>query len=97
MSTSSPFVTVYCRGCGQPRNLSRRQAKRAGLCRDCLYPASTPEAKVNDTHRRFWFNAFPSDRELALVMSRFIGRQVDVARVAEQRMALTASSERESV
>lgn len=52
---------------------------------------------MTDTHRRFWFNAFPSDRELASVMSRFIGRQVDVARVAEQRVALTASSERESV
>jgi hypothetical protein len=65
------------------------------LCRDCLYPSSTPAAKVTDTHRRFWFNAFPSDRELALVMTRFIGRRADPGKVAELRVALTASAKAE--
>jgi hypothetical protein len=50
---------------------------------------------VTDTHRRFWFNAFPSDRELALVMTRFIGRQADPGKVAELRVALTASAKAE--
>lgn len=84
----SATVHVYCRGCGTPRVLTRRQARRAGLCPACLY--GSKETTVTDRHRRYWFNKF-NDNELSLLASELAGRVVPVARIAERRAALVAA------
>jgi hypothetical protein len=85
---ASASITVYCRGCGNPRVLTRRQARRAGLCNACLYPPREP--LVHDRYRRFWFEKF-TDHELSVLASELAGRWVPVARIAERRSALIAS------
>lgn len=87
MQTASPFVTIHCPGCGAPRNVSHRQAKRAGLCRECLYPE---RRNVSDSHRRFWFNNH-TDQELSLIVSDLVGRPVPAERIHDRRLALVAS------
>jgi hypothetical protein len=84
----SATVTVFCRGCGSPRVLTRRQARRAGLCASCLY--APRETVVEDRHRRFWFERF-TDSELSVLASELAGRVVPAARIAERRQALVAS------
>lgn len=87
-SYASASVVVYCRSCGNPRTLTRRQARRAGLCNHCLYPPR--DVVVHDRHRRFWFERF-TDSELSLLASELAGRVVPAARIAERREALVAS------
>lgn len=79
---------VRCRSCGNPRLLTRRQARRAGLCSHCLYPPR--DVAVQDRHRRFWFERF-DDQELSLIVSELAGRIVPPTRIAERRQALAAS------
>lgn len=86
--TVSSTVTVHCRGCGEPRQVSYRQSRRAGLCNRCLFP---PNVRVTSAARKYWFNTF-TDREIASIASDLIGSVVPVAAIAERRQALTASS-----
>lgn len=77
-------MLVRCRSCGEPRELSARQAKRAGLCPRCLYPTHWT---VTDQHRNFWFKHY-SDQELSLIATDFLGRWVSPDRIHEQRVLL---------
>lgn len=90
MPSVSTQVTVHCRGCGEPRQVSYRQSRRAGLCTLCLFP---PTIRVTSAARKYWFNTF-SDLEIANIASELIGSVVPVARISEQRQALTAASRR---
>jgi hypothetical protein len=90
MATASDLVTVHCKGCGEPRALSPRQARRAGLCNRCLFP---PNVSVKRAHLRYWLRTF-TDQEIAAIASDFVERTVPVARIRQQRAVLTASSRR---
>ncbi len=85
---ASATVTSYCQGCGEPRLLTRRQARRAGLCNRCLYPPR--DVAIDDRYRRFWFDRF-NDQELSLIASELAGYVVPSAGIARQRQALVAA------
>ncbi len=90
----SATVTVFCHGCGAPRVLTRRQERRAGLCRECLYgPKDMP---VSDRHRAWWFKQF-NDSQLSDLASELAGRVVPTARIAERRAALIAAGSLQGV
>ena len=83
-TVASATVLVRCRGCGEPRQLSARQAKRAGLCPRCLYPTNWV---VTDQHRNYWFNHY-TDWEIAGIASDLVGSWVDPGKIHEQRVLL---------
>ena len=89
MATAARVVTVSCRGCGQPRELTARSSRRAGLCRHCLHP---PRVNVNDTHRKFWLKHF-ADSELAEIASETFGHIVSAQVFTPHRVALLGSAD----
>lgn len=90
MQTSSAFRTVRCSGCGAPRQVTARQARRADLCKTCLHP---PRIEVTDRHRRFWL-AKHTDQELAVIATDMLGRPVPAEVFALHRESLTVRTTR---
>jgi hypothetical protein len=65
-------VSVRCPGCGTHRILSRRQARRAGLCLLCRSRPETPTATDDDL--RWWLRRF-TDAEIVALAADFAGRE----------------------
>lgn len=85
--SQQPVVTVKCRGCGSTREVTSRQARRAGLCPICLYPPRY--TKVTDAHKRFWLCRF-TDEEIAVIATDMLGYDVSPGAIARHRAALDA-------
>lgn len=83
------MVTVRCKNCGEPREVTARQAGRAGLCRACLWP---PKVGVTDMHRKYWLKHF-SDNELAAMATELVGDFVRPAVFTAHRVALLGSAD----
>lgn len=72
MSTTSArrtySQTIYCPGCGRPRELTDRHVRRGGtektLCNLCRFPPR--KLAITNTERRFWLRRY-TDEEIALM------------------------------
>lgn len=91
MRSSSPFETVRCPSCNEPRRISARQARRGvTLCRSCRYPPKIQEP--NPSAIRWWLRNY-SDDELAAIATDLTGIVVSATGIRRQRQVLTASAD----
>lgn len=79
------YVTVTC-VCGSKRQLTARQARRAGRCPMCRWrrgdDAPTP------AQLRFWLDVYSDDEQLANLLAMLSGAEIRAERVHEVRVAL---------
>jgi hypothetical protein len=79
---------VFCPGCGRPREISDRHARRTEeptLCVACRHPGK--HLPPGDSDRRFWLERF-SDEEIVLMVEAMTDRKADLDRIRWWRKEL---------
>ena len=87
---SKPSYTkeVFCPGCGRPRDISDRHARRTEeprLCVACRFPAK--KQPPGDADRRYWLERFTDD-EIILMVEAMTDQHADAERIAWWRKEL---------